>query len=189
MAPYERVLSVAVFKHLSKPKKCAVLVLLYPKNKSINMVLILRNAYKGVHSAQVSFPGGKKDDTDTNLLETALRESEEEVGIDRKEVKIIGELTDLFIPPSGYLVQPYVGYSINTPKFTPNKKEVSTIIEAPLEMIMDDSNIGKKKIEVSTLKRRINYPYFNIMDHTVWGATAMMINELREIIKKAQPNI
>jgi len=189
MAPYERILQAAVLKRISKPKKSAVLVLLYPKEEKIHIVLILRNTYKGVHSAQVSFPGGKKDKTDLNLKETALREAEEEIGINKKDITIIGELTDLYIPPSGYLVQPYVGYATYTPDFKGDTKEVDTIIEVPLELFLDDSIIGKKKIKVSALNRRISYPFFNVKEHTVWGATAMMISEFREILKNVNPII
>ena len=183
MAPYERILQAAVLKHISKPKKSAVLILLYPKEEKIHIVLILRNKYKGVHSAQVSFPGGKKDKNDMNLKETALRETEEEVGINKKSITIIGELTDLYIPPSGFLVQPYLGYTTQTPDFKGDPKEVDTIIEAPLELLLDDSIIGSKKIKVSALNRRISYPFFDVQGHTVWGATAMMISEFREILK------
>ena len=184
MAPYERILQAAAFKMIKKPVKSAVLVLFYEKEDGINLVLILRKKYHGVHSAQVSFPGGKHDPEDEALKLTALRETEEEVGIKKEDIHVIGQLTDLYIPPSNYLVQPFVGYLEQTPEFTPEPKEVEEVIEAPLSLLLDDSIMGKKKIKVSARNLKINYPYFDVKGHTVWGATAMMLSELKEVLQK-----
>jgi 8-oxo-dGTP pyrophosphatase MutT (NUDIX family) len=184
MAPYERILQAAAFKLIKQPVKSAVLVLFYEKEDRIHLVLILRKKYLGVHSAQVSFPGGKQDPEDQDLEHTALRETEEEVGVKKEDIHIIGPLTDLYIPPSNYLVQPYVGYLKQAPVFKPEPKEVEEVIEAPLTMLMDDAIIGKKKIKVSARNLKIKYPYFDVKGHTVWGATAMMLSELKEVLQK-----
>jgi len=184
MAPYERILKAFAFKFVSKPIKSAVLALFYEKDNAIYLVLILRKKYHGIHSGQVSFPGGKQDQEDKDLEYTALRETEEEIGIKKEDIRLVGQLTDLYIPPSNYLVQPYVGYLEQAPLFKPEPKEVEEVIEAPLALLMDDGIIGKKKIKVSARNLKIKYPYFDVKGHTVWGATAMMLNELKEIIKK-----
>ena len=184
MAPYERILKAFAFKFVSKPVKSAVLVLFYEKEDGIHVVLILRKKYHGIHSGQVSFPGGKQDQADKDLEYTALRETEEEVGIKKENIRLVGQLTDLYIPPSNYLVQPFVGYLEQAPLFNPDPKEVEEVIEAPLALLMDDGIIGKKKIKVSARNLKIKYPYFDVKGHTVWGATAMMLSELKEIIQK-----
>ncbi|MBL4735677.1 MAG: CoA pyrophosphatase [Flavobacteriales bacterium] len=183
MAPYDRVLKLIAQAFTTKPmKESAVLCLFYPKNGEPHFTLILRNTYKGIHSAQVSFPGGKVEEGDASLEKTALRETEEEIGVQRDQVKIIGALTDLYIPPSGFHVHPFIGYLEATPAFSPDTNEVSKIIETPLSMLMDEAIVGRKKIMVSTNKLKVNYPYFDILGETVWGATAMMLSELKELI-------
>ena len=185
MAPYERILKNLTKKFIwKKPKESAVLCLFYPKNGEPHFALILRNTYKGVHSAQVSFPGGKVDEFDNSLKDTALRETEEEIGVNKSDIEILGKLTEVFIPPSGFQVQPFVGFINAAPNFTPNPDEVSKIIGVPLSILMDESIVGKKKITVSVTKLKINYPYFDILGETVWGATAMMLSELKELIKR-----
>lgn len=185
MAPYERVLKAFASKIMGRPKKeSAVLCLFYPKHGETYFALILRNTYKGVHSAQIGFPGGKVEETDDSLEDTALRETEEEVGIKREQIEIIGRLTEVFIPPSGFQVHPFVGFCKTLPDFEPNPDEVSKIIETPLSTLMDESNVGKKKITVSAVKLKINYPFFDIEGETVWGATAMMLSELKEMIRR-----
>jgi len=196
MAPYERIIRAAINNFTapfggkaSKPKLSAVLILFYQKEDEIYFSLILRNTYKGVHSAQVSFPGGKKEKSDNSLLETALRETEEEIGIKKDLITIIGELTPIYIPPSGFLVHPYVGFIKEPPVFTPDPNEVNTIIESPVKLILDDAIVGKKKIKVGTYNVKINYPFYNILNHTVWGATAMILSELKEVLRHSEFSI
>lgn len=190
MAPYERIIQAAIKNFTlpfggkaSKPKPSAVLILFYQNKNEIYFPLILRNSYNGVHSAQVSFPGGKKE-LDETLMETALRETEEEIGIKRELIMIIGELSQLYIPPSGFLVQPYIGYIKEAPSFSPNPNEVNTLMEVPLKLIMDNTIAGKKKIKVGSNNIKINYPFYSILGQTVWGATAMMLSELKEVLNR-----
>ena len=164
-------------------KKSAVMILLYPKNNSIYSVLILRPKYNGTHSGQVSLPGGKFETCDNDFSETALRETQEEVGIDASKINIIGALTELFIPPSNFLVFPFVGYLNEEPLFFANKKEVTKIIEYPISMLINEDIVKTKTFEI---KNNISFaaPYFDINGNVVWGATAMILSEFKEILKK-----
>lgn len=164
-----------------KPRQSSVLILLYPHNNNINVVLIQRPEYEGVHSGQISFPGGQKEESDKSKVETALREASEEIGIDINKVKIIGMLTDLYIPPSNYLVAPVIGFVEKRPEFIPQVLEVKGIIETPLEVF---TNIENKKSKVMKLANGITFttPYYDVHGHVVWGATAMIISELESIL-------
>ena len=164
-------------------KKSAVMILLYPKNNSIYSVLILRPKYNGTHSGQVSFPGGKFEKCDNDFSETALRETHEEVGADASKISIVGALTKLFIHPSNFLVFPFVGYMNEKPMFYADKKEVTEIIEYPISMLINEDIVKSKTFEI---KNNISFvaPYFDINGNVVWGATAMILSEFKEIIKK-----
>lgn len=164
--------------------KSAVLILFYRDDSgSIKFPLIQRPAYNGAHSAQVGFPGGKLEETDKDLVHTALREAEEEIGIDGSHVDVVGNLTDLFISVSNFIVTPVIGFMDKKPLFKPDPVEVETIIEADLFDI-----ISPLKRSEGTILARGNYkiqtPYFTIDDRIVWGATAMMLSELSVIIGK-----
>ena len=122
---------------LSPPENAvqsSVLILLYPYMGSVGLVLMLRPEYPGIHSGQISLPGGKYEETDESLIYTALREAQEETGIDPGQVQILGQLTEMYIPPSNFLVTPVVGYQPSRPFFTANPKEVEKIIEIRLEI-------------------------------------------------------
>lgn len=161
-------------------RKSSVLILLYPVNGLPNLVLTERTKYPGTHSGQISFPGGKYEPGDLDLSHTALRETEEEIGVKGSGIDIIGSLTDLYIPPSRFLVFPYVGYTGITPVFRKEPKEVESILEVPLTTL-SDSTIQKKKMIKLATGAKIETPYFDIMGKTVWGATAMILSEFLEI--------
>ena len=159
----------------------SVLILLFKDADVIKTVFILRQTYDGVHSGQVSFPGGRLEENDESLIETALRESNEEVNIDPEKVHIIGTLTEMYIPPSNYLVLPIVGYQPSRPDFLPEKSEVAEIIEADLAFLFDNKLVKETMLDIRGYK--IQAPYFDVDGHIVWGATAMILNELKEVIE------
>lgn len=164
------------------PKKAAVLALFYPnENNDTCFLLTERATYKGLHSAQISFPGGKIDATDINLQATALRETYEEVGVLEKNITIIREITDVYIPPSNFLATPFLAYTQEKPIFTTNY-EVAKIIEVPLADLLNNKNITSINITTSYAKN-IDVPCFKFHDTIVWGATAMMLNEIKELFK------
>jgi len=172
--------------YMQSAKRSAVLVLLYPVKAVAHTVLILRPQYEGVHAGQVSFPGGRHEEADDSLEHTALREAEEEVGIEPQQVQVAGRLTQLYIPPSSFLVHPVIGYTRQRPGFTPDSQEVDRIIEVDILTLLDDAIIGQKDIPVRG-GFRLDAPYFNVQGHTVWGATAMMISELRAVLQQVEP--
>lgn len=185
MSSMRRIHELLDFARQNNARSSSVLILLYPSlgSGSIKLVLILRPSYNGIHGGQISLPGGKREPSDADLKFTALRETKEEIGIDPGVISIIGELSTLYIPPSNYIVFPFVGFSAIEPGFTPHPKEVERIIEINLEDLLNDKNIRKKKI---SLKNGIHIltPCFVIDGNIIWGATAMILNEFREVLKK-----
>lgn len=167
----------------SNAKIGAVLIALYPDEMGfVRTVLMKRPDYDGTHSGQVSFPGGKMEEADATVIETALREAEEEVNIKPNEVKVIGQLTNLYIPPSNFLVHPVLGILERPPLLMPDKHEVQSIHLPELSYLLRDDIIEEKDIILSS-GFKMRTPYFEVDGHTVWGATAMMIAELKEIMK------
>ena len=167
---------------LRNARKAGVMVLFYPTEKlETNLILILRKTYKGIHSAQVGFPGGKIEKTDLSIADAALRETEEEVGIPRNKISIIKKLTEIYIPPSNFFVNPFLGITTETPKFVPEEREVEALIEVNLDHFMDDSCVTTEILSTSYAKEW-KVPAFNLNGHIVWGATAMMLNEVRELL-------
>ncbi len=163
--------------------EAAVLILLYSHNNKINTVFIQRPDYDGVHGGQISFPGGKSEKSDADLISTALREAEEETGIISKNVEIVGTLTPLFIPVSNIVVTPVVGWTKERPDFKPDFGEVLFIIEADLRSFLHHSIIKTRPMEIRG--ENIDVRYFDYEGHVIWGATAMILNEMLTIIKKA----
>lgn len=186
MAPMERLdaLKKLVRKDIA-PRKAGVMALFYPKaNRETHLLLILRNTYPGVHSNQIGFPGGKQEDTDENLLHTALRETEEEVGVPPSQVTVVRELSQLYIPPSNFDVQPYIGLYPEARPFVVDTTEVAALVEVSLNQFMDES-IVKHKIMTTSYASSIAVPAFILNGYTVWGATAMMLSEIKELFKQS----
>lgn len=165
------------------PKQAGVMALFYPKQEVTHVLMILRKRYEGVHSNQIGFPGGKEEKDDKNLLITSLRETEEEVGVKQNEVQVVKELTKLYIPPSNFWVQPYMGLYESPKPFIKQESEVEDLVEIPLHQILDDAFLIEQKLSTSYAKN-VNVPAFSFNGHIVWGATAMMLNEIRTLLKR-----
>lgn len=165
-------------------RKAGVLALFYPKDDQWHLVLIERQSHNpdDRHRGQIGFPGGRYESGDEHLRNTALREAEEEVGVNAGTVQILGSLTELYIPVSNYLVHPYVGFVDYYPSFRPEEKEVKSIIEVPLDHLRQPCNVRLTDMKISEHIVLKEVPYFDVEGKVVWGATAMMLNELLEVI-------
>ena len=164
-------------------QKAGVLFLLYQQNEKIVTVFIKRTEYKGAHSGQISLPGGKFEPGDKDILFTALRETQEEIGIDKTNIDVIGKLTPLDIPVSGFKVFPFVGFTGQVPEFEPDPTEVEYIIYVSISDLIDPLIIKKKMMNINGLDMLV--PYFDLSGNHIWGATAMMLAEFVEILKRA----
>lgn len=184
MAPLERVSSLSTKDYLDKnPKKAAVMMLLYPRNNKAHLALIVRNSYPGIHASQIAFPGGKVEPTDIDLKFTALRETHEEIGVSPDVIEVVRPFSELYIPPSNFLVSPFLGIVHEEITFVPSPYEVKRVLELPLKELLDD-RIITKVIMSTSYAENISVPVFNVDKYVVWGATAMMMSELKETIRK-----
>ena len=185
MAPLERISYLKEEYYQDKnPRQAAVLMLFYPKNQQTHLALIVRNTYPGVHSSQIGFPGGKVEESDLNLEETALRETHEEVGIHREKVEIIKSFSQIYIPPSNFLVAPFMGISHQELTFVPDLHEVKRVLEFSVADFLSEKSITNVRMTTS-YATDIEVPAFMVDKYVVWGATAMMMSELKETIKSA----
>ncbi|MEE3035594.1 MAG: CoA pyrophosphatase [Bacteroidota bacterium] len=172
------------FRSSSNPKKASVLIHIYPDlQKEARFVLIKRNRYEGIHSGQISLPGGKFQTLDSTDWNTAIREASEEVGLTKDMVVKIREITKVYIPPSNFIVSPFLSYSNEKPFFKPQKDEVDQIIETSLKTLLNPNSLIKRKISTSYIKDILVPGYF-LEGVFVWGATAMILSEFRELFKK-----
>jgi len=165
-------------------KHSAVLALIYPYAGDQLYVVFMKRADDGrVHSGQISLPGGKWEESDPDYVYTALREAEEEIGVPMSQVQVLGQLSELYIPVSNYLVYPIVGFVGGRPRFVPDAKEVAEIIEVPVKRLLQEEIQGIHSVAASS-GFRIKAPAYKIDQHIIWGATAMIVAELTEILAK-----
>lgn len=169
-----------VFEHKTPPKPGSVLILLYPDRGEIKFPLTKRPEYLGAHSGQVSLPGGKAEPGET-AIETALREGEEEIGVRQNDIEVIGSLSNFFVIPSNFMVTPVVGVLRSKPLFVPDPVEVVRVLEGTVSELLKENAVAVKEITAARVYR-LNAPHFLIEDEVVWGATAMMLNELRMVV-------
>lgn len=160
----------------------SVLILLYPHNSSIYTVFMQRPEYNGVHGGQISFPGGKQEPADTDSIQTALREAQEETGVDTGKIEVLGCLTPLFIPVSNTIVTPVAGWMKEKPLFSHRKEEVVFLIDADIRKFYDLSMIKVKPVKIGD--ESINVKYFDYEGNMIWGATSMIFHELLVIIRR-----
>jgi 8-oxo-dGTP pyrophosphatase MutT (NUDIX family) len=170
------------FTHKLPPKPGSVLIALYPKNGSIWFPLIKRPEYVGAHSGQISLPGGKAE-TGEGTVDTALREGEEEIGVSRADIDVVGTLSEFFVIPSNFKVTPVVGIMTSEPVFKPDAREVARIIQCDMASLVDTDAVHHKEI-VAAGQFRMMAPHFEIEHEVVWGATAMILGEFREVLRE-----
>lgn len=171
-----RVEQMKTIHHNEPPRESAVLILLYEKGHSWHIPLIKRTIDNHAHSGQIALPGGRYEAIDGNLMNTALRETEEEIGIAKDDIEILGPLTPLYIPPSNFNVAPFIGrYKKGVPAFTPDHKEVDHIINITYDSLRNPDSISTDSFRVRDIE--LSTPCFKINGYTIWGATAMILNE------------
>ena len=180
LAPKNRIQLLKKHKLNLKTHDAAVSLCFYPDlTNNVILPLILRNKYDGVHSNQISLPGGKKEDVDLDLIETSKRETFEELGIKKENMNFQFKLTDIYIPPSNFLVRPYIFIVYDTPLLNPNHHEVVKVIKPNLKSLM------KLNIQYGYInEKKKECPFFLIENHIVWGATAMILNEFLSLFKQ-----
>jgi 8-oxo-dGTP pyrophosphatase MutT (NUDIX family) len=172
------------FEHKLPPRPGSVLILLYQEGDQIKFPLTIRPDYLGTHGGQISFPGGKAEEGEDEI-ETALREGEEEIGIIRNEIKVLGSLSEFFVIPSNFMVTPVVAFAERRPAFVADPVEVVRIIEGNLDDLVKEDAVRTKEILAAKLYPMMA-PHFEIEGEIVWGATAMMLNEFRLVIKSLE---
>ena len=185
MAPLFRKKLLERFKEARKSAKlAAVLALFYPSSSGdTNLVLILRKVYKGVHSAQVGFPGGKPEIEDASLLDTALRETWEEIGVSSKKITVLRELSAIYIPPSNFQVHPFIGISNSPLNFKLQASEVDGVIEVSLsDFLNDDYEVISEILDANGSTHSV--PAFKLNGQIVWGATAMVLIEIKTMLNQ-----
>lgn len=182
MAPPGRTQSRYNLSGKIKPRESGVLIWLYPNKNKIFTRLILR-AEGGVHSGQVAFPGGQADGNDNGFWHTALREANEEIGLPPDKISQVGALTPLYIPPSNFWVHPFIGRGEKGEYTTISKAEVQTFFDVDIFNLLNPVSKGEKLITVSS-GEKITVPIYTLEGYTVWGATAMMLSELEELIRR-----
>lgn len=160
--------------------RAGVLVLIYPREGNYYLVLTRRTSQMAHHQAQISFPGGHMDEHES-AVEGALREAEEELNIVPAEVRVLGGLTPLYISPSNYCIYPVVAAAERRPDFRPSPHEVAEVIEVPLDHLLDLRNIKKEKWPLRGIE--VTVPFYYYRGHKIWGATAMVLAELLDLIK------
>jgi 8-oxo-dGTP pyrophosphatase MutT (NUDIX family) len=165
------------------PKEAGVLILFYPYAGQLYFPLTQRTDRLENHKGQISLPGGAREGNES-LQETALRETCEELGVCPDDSNVLGSLTPLFVPPSGFLISPFVAYSEAQPTFEPDVIEVAELIQVPLNLLLDPSTVVRETWQIQSAP--VEVPFFHIYGHKVWGATAMVLSELIAVLYKEQ---
>lgn len=158
------------------PRESAVLLLCYPQRDDLHVVLTRRSEQLPHHPGQVSLPGGRVDPEDVSPVATALREAEEEIGLDPALVEIWGELETVYIPPSNFQITPVVGYCRALPVLRPNPEEVAELLTVSLRQLLDPATVVVEEWTRQGLPYLV--PFYAVAGHKVWGATALVLSEL-----------
>ena len=182
MAPVKRKSLVEKYADANDAKHSGVLLLLYPMNELAHLVLIRRAVDNSHHSGQIALPGGAFEMIDSNFEQTALRETQEEIGVKASSIQIHGSLTKLFIPVSNYWVHPFIGSINMVPEFVPDEREVDEVLTYELKYFADERIVKHHNFGTKS-GFKISAPYFELKKDKLWGATAMIMSEFLELLK------
>ncbi len=179
--PYRPLLSYEQILE-KNPRFAAVNILLYLKDDEWHLPLMLRAKNENDrHSGQISLPGGSRDEGDKDFAETAIRETSEEIGIEKHYVRIIREMSPIYIPPSNFYVRPFISYTKKNPEFFLQESEALELIEIPVSSILNLST--EPEIMVLPSSRGIEVPVINFNGYIIWGATSMILSEFSQLLK------
>ncbi len=181
MAPVPRPFEKPPADHL--PHQGGVLMLIYPFSPGGDLYVVLTRRTDGLpaHAGQISFPGGGSEPGDESISFTALREACEEVGVCSDDIRILGPLSPLYVPPSDFCIHPFVAYLPYRPIFRPQPAEVANILEVPLDLFVDEANVVVEDWLMAGQTLRV--PYFNVQGYKVWGATAIVLGEFVTMVE------
>lgn len=184
MMPANRPLTAADIANVSEYRNSAVAIICYPDGHQLKCVLIQRPDYEGTHGGQMSFPGGKEDPIDVTLEATARREAWEEIGWDLVQAELLGQLTPMYIPVSRFIVHPFLYYTEAPQPFLPDEREVAEVVVFQLDEFLNPTIVKQDAIRLSNGMTLKNVPYFELQGKRVWGATAIILSEFREMLLK-----
>lgn len=184
LMPVNRPFSSEVQPNSQEFRHSAVAIVLYEYRNELMSLLIQRPTYEGVHSRQIAFPGGKRDPEDPTIEYTARRECMEEVAIPMDTLNLVGTMTDVYIPVSKFIVTPHLFAVDSLPELIPDAREVEEIIPFQLSRLLDEDSLQFTDMQFSNGFKQKNVPYFSIENRVVWGATGMILSELRTILRK-----
>lgn len=184
MMPLKRQRSSVAKSQAVEYRESAVSIVLHPYQNQLRCILIQRPQYDGAHSGQVSFPGGKRDPEDVSLLDTAIRECREEIALRLHESQLIATLTEVFIPVSKFLVQPYVFFVENLSELIADEREVDEIFTFDTQLLLQPETRQMTNIRINSSLTLKDVPYFLIENRIVWGATALMLAEFKALLEK-----
>lgn len=183
MAPQSRLINEIDSIRSENPKSGSVLIALIRKGDDLVFPIIKRAKYDGVHSGQISLPGGKMEDSDKDLYETAIRETSEEIGINVDRIEILGELTEIYIHASRFMILPVVAYLASCQEYKLDEKEVVDIMEVNIKELTDPGRIKNTKISLG-FGLSVSAPYYDFHGKVVWGATAMILSEFSSVLRQ-----
>ncbi len=186
MNPSGRGLSSEARKKASNIRESAVAIVMFDSGENHEIILIQRPDYIGVHGGQISFPGGKRDPEDEDLKATAVRECAEEIGLSLENAQFLGQLTPVYIPVSNFHVEPYLFYYHQTPLFVKDEREVAAVFSISITDLLHEGTISTMNVDIKGDRLYKNIPCFLINDKKIWGATALILSELKEVLRFIQ---